>query len=180
MARPVAERLVWAMGRMKIDPSDRVLEIGCGHGDAVSLIGSRLASGTITAIDRSETMVAAASRKNASLVSSGRANFIAASLHEVDWGQRQFNLIFAVNVNLFWMQAAKELAIIGQLLLPGGTVYLFNQPPVASKIKHIADATARNLAEAGFQVTGIIVGDELREPAVCVMAGLGQPPQEAG
>lgn len=179
MTRLIPERLSWAMTRMTIDPSDRLLEIGCGHGDAVSLIGCRLASGTITAIDRSETMIGAASRKNAAFVSSGKANFIAASLHEVDWGQQRFNIIFAVNVNLFRMQAARELAMIRRLLLPDGALYLFNQPPAASKIAHIADATARNLADAGFQVRDVIVGDELSAPAVCVMADRGGP-HEAG
>jgi len=36
---------------LALDPADRVLEVGCGHGVAVSLVCDRLTSGRILAID---------------------------------------------------------------------------------------------------------------------------------
>ncbi|MBN6034778.1 hypothetical protein [Amycolatopsis sp. 195334CR] len=50
---PPADRLVWTVDRMRVRPSDRVLEIGCGHGVAVTLVLEKLNSGSILAINRS-------------------------------------------------------------------------------------------------------------------------------
>jgi cyclopropane fatty-acyl-phospholipid synthase-like methyltransferase len=38
MNAKAADRLVWAVDTMAIRPTDRVLEIGCGHGVAVTLV----------------------------------------------------------------------------------------------------------------------------------------------
>jgi protein-L-isoaspartate O-methyltransferase len=37
-----SERLSWAAGVVAPSPSDRVLEVGCGHGVLVSLLAERL------------------------------------------------------------------------------------------------------------------------------------------
>jgi protein-L-isoaspartate O-methyltransferase len=50
----VAERFEWAVEVIDPAPSQRLLEIGCGQGVAVSLIAPLLSTGSITAIDRSK------------------------------------------------------------------------------------------------------------------------------
>jgi hypothetical protein len=47
-ANMVPERVAWAVEMLDLAPDDRLLEIGCGAGRAVSLICARLDTGTIT------------------------------------------------------------------------------------------------------------------------------------
>jgi ubiquinone/menaquinone biosynthesis C-methylase UbiE len=64
MAGNASERFVWAVDTLEVRPADRLLEVGCGHGVAVSLVCERLTTGTITAIDRSPKMIEMATRRN--------------------------------------------------------------------------------------------------------------------
>jgi Methyltransferase domain len=73
MASKPSERFVWAVDTLALDPADRVLEVGCGHGVAVSLVCERLTSGRITAIDRSKKMIEMAARRNREHVAAGKA-----------------------------------------------------------------------------------------------------------
>ncbi|XID90792.1 class I SAM-dependent methyltransferase [Paenibacillaceae bacterium WGS1546] len=170
MPESIPERLSWALETLAVEPSDRLLEIGCGNGAAVSLIGGRLTDGTITGIDRSDKMIDTAMKRNAEHVASGKASFLAASLHEADLGQKRFDKIFAVNVNLFWMKAVRELEIVKERLSPGGAVYLFNQPPAAGKVATIVERTCLNLRDAGLHVAAVLYGDQMQIPVACVIA----------
>ena len=73
MASKPSERFVWAVATLALHPADRVLEVGCGHGVAVSLVCERLTKGRITAIDRSAKMIEMAARRNREHVAGGRA-----------------------------------------------------------------------------------------------------------
>jgi ubiquinone/menaquinone biosynthesis C-methylase UbiE len=75
----MSERLRSIVEQLSIRPSERVLEIGCGHGVAATLVCQRLESGHLTAIDRSEKMIEAAKRRNAEQVEAGKAEFIVAT-----------------------------------------------------------------------------------------------------
>ena len=85
MASKPSERFVWAVDTLALEPADRVLEVGCGHGVAVSLVCERLTSGRITAIDRSQKMIEMAARRNREHVAAGRAVLKTAALEQADF-----------------------------------------------------------------------------------------------
>ena len=97
----MSERLRAIVDQLEIQPHDRVLEIGCGHGVAATLVCERLDGGHLTAVDRSPKMIEAATRRNAAWVDAGTAEFLVAELEGLDLGDRRFDKIFAVRVGLF-------------------------------------------------------------------------------
>jgi ubiquinone/menaquinone biosynthesis C-methylase UbiE len=125
----VSVRLQRVVDRLDIQPDDRVLEIGCGHGVAATMVCDRLETGRLTAIDRSEKMVEVAARRNAAHVEAGRAEFCVATLEDADLGERRFDKIFAVRVGLFHREPARAHALAESWLAPGGTVLaVFDEP----------------------------------------------------
>ncbi len=125
----MSARLQAVVDQLGIRPDARVLEIGCGHGVAATLVCERLQSGHLIAVDRSGTMIAAARRRNAPCVEAGRAEFVVATLEDLDLGDRRFDLIFAVRVGLFHREPERARALVEPWLAPRGTVRAFFDPP---------------------------------------------------
>jgi SAM-dependent methyltransferase len=172
MASKPSERFVWAVEILALDPAGRVLEVGCGHGVAVSLVCERLRSGQITAIDRSQKMIAMATRRNREHIAAGRAVLKTASLETADFGDARFDTIFAFNVAPFWLQPKVALGIVRRHLAPDGAVYLFwdarhTQP---GRARELADRLSEKLRLAEFCVNEVLVKDLRPVPAVCVIA----------
>lgn len=166
MAARIPRRLAWAVETLDLQPNDHVLEIGCGHGIAVALICQTLAGGKVTAIDRSAKMIEIARKRNEPCIAQGKAEFHTAALDQLDLGGECFDRIFAVNVNVFWLEPAEELRAVRRLLAVHGALYLFYEPAPA-KVPHlIADMVTVTLQQHGFAAREPVFNGDL----VCVIA----------
>jgi ubiquinone/menaquinone biosynthesis C-methylase UbiE len=127
----VSKRLDLIVDRLGIRPDDRVLEVGCGHGVAATMVCERLEGGRLTAIDRSPKMIEAASKRNAAYVEAGKAEFLVASLEDLDLGERRFDLVVAIRVGIFHREPDRARALVEPWLAPGGRVLAFFDTPAA-------------------------------------------------
>jgi SAM-dependent methyltransferase len=125
----VSERLRSIVEQLDIRPDDRVLEIGCGHGVAATLVCERLEGGRLTAVARSPKMIEAASHRNATHIEAGKAEFFVATLEGLDLGDRRFDKVFAVRVGLFHREPDRARKLVERWLAPGGAVFAFFDPP---------------------------------------------------
>jgi ubiquinone/menaquinone biosynthesis C-methylase UbiE len=125
----MSDRLRAIVDELGIRPTDRVLEIGCGHGVAATMVCERLEAGTLTAIDRSAKMIEAARRRNAVHVETGKAEFLVAELEDVDLGDRRFDVVFAARVALFHREPKRAHALVEPWLAPGARVHSFFDEP---------------------------------------------------
>jgi SAM-dependent methyltransferase len=127
----IPERIKWAVALLDAQPRDRILEVGCGTGVAVSEVCRRLDGGRITAIDLSATAIAKARARNKAQLAAGRAQLERVALSDFDGAPNRFDKAFAVNVNVFWTRAADdECALLRRVLRPRGVLRLvFDQDP---------------------------------------------------
>ena len=170
MAAKASERFVWAVDTLEVRPADRLLEVGCGHGVAVSLVCERLTTGTITAIDRSPKMIEMATRRNREHVDAGRVALEAVALEDADFGERRFDKVFAFNVAPFWQRPEVALGAVRKHLARDGSVYIFwdarHSPP--ERAQDLGNELADRLREGGLFVDRVLVEDLRPVPAVCV------------
>jgi ubiquinone/menaquinone biosynthesis C-methylase UbiE len=129
----MSERLRKVVEKLDVRPDDRILEIGCGHGVAATLVCERLEGGHLTAIDRSEKMIEAARRRNASHIEAGKAEFIACDLEGFNPEDRRFDKVFAVRVGLFHREPELARSIAEGWLAPGGELFVFFDEPTNRK-----------------------------------------------
>ncbi len=125
----MSERLRSIVEQLDIGPDDRVLEIGCGHGVAATLVCERLEGGHLTAVDRSAKMIQAATRRNAAYIEAGKARFLVATFEDLDLGNRRFDKIFAIRVGHSHRYPERARSIVERWLAPGGAVFVFFDPP---------------------------------------------------
>lgn len=169
-----SDRLVAAVDMLDVSPRDRVLEVGCGHGVAVSLICRRLNGGTITAIDRSAKMIERAGRRNAVHVAAGTASVRTMSLHEADFGTARFDTVFGMDFPVFLRgDPARELAVVRRCLAGAGRLYIAFQPFTEDQVRPTAEHLSQVLHGHGFTVEEMRTRPLTPASVACVVAHPG-------
>jgi ubiquinone/menaquinone biosynthesis C-methylase UbiE len=155
-----------------VKPSDRVLEVGCGHGVAATLVCERLDGGRLTAIDRSAKMIEMATRRNEEHVAAGRAVFETVALERADFGGERFDEVFGVHVAALW-RSKEALSVVRRHLAPGGALYVIDQAPGwrhAADARASAEQAAAALRKRGFEAGEPLLGELEAAPVMCVVA----------
>jgi cyclopropane fatty-acyl-phospholipid synthase-like methyltransferase len=154
-----SDRLVWAVEALDVAPEDRILEVGCGHGVAVSLVCERLGGGRITAVDRSAKMIAAARKRNRA--HADKLRLIQSSLEQANLRDETYDKVFAIHVAALH-KPGQALDVVRERLAPRGRLYLFSQAPGWTR-PHPAQQFAAELGDvldgAGFAVDRVLIGD---------------------
>lgn len=165
----ITNRLHWAVGLLRIKPTDHILEIGCGAGKAIASITPFLSSGTVTGVDQSAAMITRAAKNNQVSIEDGRVVLLQQAFSAFKESSTLYNTVFAFDVNIFWKDPSAELKIIKDVLAPGGKLYLFHLPPV-NKTKAIADTTIMHLKENRYGVLDCMITNWKPIPAFCIIA----------
>jgi ubiquinone/menaquinone biosynthesis C-methylase UbiE len=165
--------LAWIVEQLALRPSDRVLEVGGGHGVAASLVLERLDGGGFVGLDRSATMFAAATKRNAAAVLAGRAEFIVGSIGTAALGARRFDLVFAARVAA--LNRVEGLVWAAGMLAPNGTLVLAFDGPDDSATRVAAETAIGNFSPAGLRVATVTEAQFDGALVVCVRAAREVP-----
>ena len=168
VVQTIPARIRWAVDFMDVQPSDHILEIGCGPGAGAELICSRLETGKMFAIDRSESGVDRTKRRCARFIEAGRLTVRQIDLATLRVPVKRLHKVFAFNVNLFWVRdASAEVALLHERVLPGGSVFIFYEASRRDQVPAMVENTSKALAGAGFRVSIV----DQKQPAVIGIIG---------
>ena len=162
--REISQRIRDAVERITIPPGARVLEVGCGHGQAVELVCERLGEGgTMVAIDRSPVMIAATGERNDGPLLSGVLAVRAARIARASLEPGSFDVIFGINVRDMWDDAATARTLRAALA-PDGRLWAILQLPPGRDSTGLDAKIAARLEKVGFEVVHAGLFDEGQTP----------------
>lgn len=165
----IPPRFSWAATIINPQPTDTILEVGCGAGILAELLANSLSAGTLHAVDRSAAMIASAQKRNSHLIKKDKINFIVKDYLQVSFPDHHFDKIVAFNVSGFWLKPEVYLSLIRKHLKPGGKFFLLYQPPY-DKTKAIAEEVSKVFEAANFKVQKVLFGESKPAPVFCIIS----------
>lgn len=113
------------IGLMDLSPRSQVLDVGCGTGYAVLLLGSVLTEGKACGIDISSEMIARAQQKILEPLR-GRVEFVQAGADDIPYPSAEFDYIMCTNSFHHYPEPLQALGEMRRLLKPGGQVVILD------------------------------------------------------
>jgi SAM-dependent methyltransferase len=115
------ERAVRLLGP---SPSDRVLEVGFGHGRTIERLARVVNNGRVCGIDVSESMLNMAVRRNLRAITEGRVELRKGDCASIPFDAASFDGALSVHTLYFWSDPAACLREIRRVLQPGARLVL--------------------------------------------------------
>lgn len=117
-----------AFDLLDVQTTDRVIDIGTGHGQSLTHLSKMTPDGCIVGVDSSEVMLTIARRKNKAGLKSRRVELHKASGDDLGFSTASFNKALAIHTLYFWNPALPYLQEILRVLTPGGCFVLGFRP----------------------------------------------------
>jgi SAM-dependent methyltransferase len=156
-----------AIALLEIQPGDRVLEVGFGHGRSIASAAARTRGGLVAGLDLSPTMVAMANRRNRALAERGLADLRHGDSLHLPFEDAAFDKAFSVNTVYFWTSPVEHMREIWRVLTKGGIFVLGFRPdkdgigrnfPNSVYTFRTAEQIRQMTLSAGFQRVTLIDG----------------------
>jgi len=152
-----------AVDLLDLSPTDRVLEVGFGHGRTLTEIIKRVPSGFVAGADASPDMLRLAIGANRNAIDRGQLVLKHVESHALPFASQSFDKLLSVHTLYFWKHPLIELLECRRVLSNGGRLVLGFRPksPIAEAefpssvylFRDVAEV-ARLLSESGFSSVG--------------------------
>jgi ubiquinone/menaquinone biosynthesis C-methylase UbiE len=113
-----------ALELLHIRPTDRVLEVGCGHGRTIARAASIARQGVVAGIDVSAEMVRMATQWNHLLIQDGRVELQQADSARIPYDDESFDRIYTVHTLYFWDDPHAHLREMYRVMKDGARIVL--------------------------------------------------------
>ncbi|WP_407066639.1 class I SAM-dependent methyltransferase [Eubacterium callanderi] len=119
-----AEMTAWALDKLDLKPTDKVLDVGCGGGAALKRLSGRIDGGKLYGIDYSEVSVEASKELNKADIESGKMEIHQGSVSKMPFEDNLFDAIITVESYYFWPDLEEDMREVFRVLKEGGTFML--------------------------------------------------------
>ena len=117
----------WGLSFLPPSADAAVLDCGCGGGANIQALLNRYPNGHVSGIDYSSVSVEASRTRNQKAIAAGRCEITQASVEQLPFADRTFDLITAFETVYFWPGPAHCFEEIFRVLKPGGTFLICNE-----------------------------------------------------
>ena len=118
----------WTVSLLDIQPQQRVLEIGFGPGVSTQIVAEKASQGFVAGIDHSQTMIQAASQRNAKAIQTGRMELKQGEVGSLPYPDESFDIVLSLHSIYFWQNPVECLREIKRVLRPDGKLAITIQP----------------------------------------------------
>jgi ubiquinone/menaquinone biosynthesis C-methylase UbiE len=151
----------WGLSHVAIKKTDRILDVGCGGGRTINKLAALALAGKVQGIDYSEESVAAARRKNSRWIDIGRVEIEHGSVSHLPFGEKNFDLVTAIETHLFWPDLLNDFREIFRVLKPGGQLLIVAE--IYKGGKHLESARKKIFDKHLAANMNLLTPDEHRE-----------------
>ena len=113
-----------ALKLLALDPTDRVIEVGFGHGRTIERAAEMVPQGFVAGIDVSEDMVRMATHRCRRLIEAGRVRLALADSASIPYSEGSFDKAYSIHTIYFWDDPRRHLRELGRVLRGGGRIVL--------------------------------------------------------
>jgi ubiquinone/menaquinone biosynthesis C-methylase UbiE len=113
-----------ALELLALQPSDRLLEVGFGHGRTIRLAAAQVPQGFIAGVDVSEDMVRMANRRCLNLANKSQIQLMVGDSRRLPFADTSFDKVLCVHTIYFWEEPIKDLGEMFRVLRPEGRLVL--------------------------------------------------------
>ncbi len=158
------------LDRLEPKPSERILELGCGHGRTLREVATRTAPGLVAGVDPSKVMLRVARRHLRRAIAAGQASVQEGDAGHIPHPNQTFDKAFSVHTLYFWPDLGAGLRELFRVLKPGGELLLGfhdgSDPKLRGELPdsvytlRSGEEIARALGAAGFREVTCETDDE--------------------
>jgi len=113
----------WTLGQLGVQENDHVLDVGCGCGMAVRMIGA-ITEGDVVGVDHSPVMLRQAARRNRLAINKGKIRICRGNVCMLPFPDASFDKVCAIETFCFWPDPPGNLQEVKRVMKPGGTAAL--------------------------------------------------------
>jgi len=117
----------WGLSHVKIEPTFRVLDVGCGGGRTMDKLVDLTEEGCVFGVDYSKDMVKFSKKINREHIAEGQIHLLQGSVQKLSFLDHIFDLVVGVETYYFWGNLSEAFREVHNVLKTGGRLLLVNE-----------------------------------------------------